>query len=162
MIPTSQYPHGLENKTISYHVFVSVDDGPLNEVEFEEGEPSTRINRKYCWAEIPKVLRDNYGIMWSDRFIPLKRDYYAAQKYVSKKMEDINPATESPYWATTENGYKQVMVNGDLDLYIELWINYKYPEYATVYILDTSGSMGTEDYNSVKRSITGSMWEYRS
>lgn len=77
-------------------------------------------------------------------------------------MEDINPLTESPYWATAENGYKQIMVNGDLNLYIEIWINYKYPEYATVYILDTSGSMGTEDYNSVKRSITGSMWEYRS
>ena len=52
------------------------------------------------------------------------------------------------------------MVMDKKDFYIYTWMNFSVPEFGSVYVLDTSGSMTTPDYQSVKRSLTIAVSEY--
>jgi hypothetical protein len=69
-----------------------------------------------------------YGPEWAIAYAPTAESYNVLQKYVTRDEE----------W---RDNPQQYMVMGNQDFYLEMFYNYAYPEYATVVILDTSGSM---------------------
>ena len=166
MIPYGLNPFGLEDKILTYHFF-------QNGIEYDTVPVKTHKNRLYCWAEIPQKYREDYGLEWSTQYASTEAEWDALQKYYTKKMEELEPIVTSsgivypePYWA--ETGYldssgrqrQMWMVHGNQDLYRCTFINWAVPEYASVYVIDTSGSMGSGDYDSVKCSITEAISEY--
>lgn len=52
------------------------------------------------------------------------------------------------------------MIHGNQTFYYQAWVNSVVPDFATIYILDTSGSMNNSDYTQAKYAITGEIYEY--
>ena len=168
-------PHGLEKRMIHYHVVVNDKELTTDDefrAEFGIAKPQMQMeNGLYCWAGVPKELRENFGLLWTTQKATSRENYSSLKKYASRKMEEPEPG-DAPYWATAENGYEQYMVvnrwepgyegdaNNEHHLYAHLWYNWDKPEYATVVVVDTSGSMYGEDYTVVKYAITQVLREY--
>lgn len=70
-------PFGLENRTLTFHVM-------RNGVEEVSKQFS---NRKFCWMQIPKEIRDAYGYQWAIAPADNQTSWESLPKYMSKKME---------------------------------------------------------------------------
>lgn len=180
-------PHGLEYRTITYHI---IENGVelSNETYTALGlpPPNTLTNGLYCWAGIPKKLRQ-ISTYWTTSYAETRAEYNELQKYVSAKMEDLvpipgkfnpdgSPVYPDPYWATPQNKEKSYMVvnktdphfegnlaTNQLDMYYQYWVNWDTPEFATVLVIDTSGSMGNStsaDFQDVRYATTQALREY--
>ena len=72
--------------------------------------------------------------------------------------------TPDPYWFDQDNdGDKSgngLMIRDNQNLYVCTFTSYEMPEYASVYIVDTSGSMQFNDYEKCKVGITEAISEY--
>lgn len=143
-------PHGLENRTLTYHIIVNGEDKSN-----DYGGPFTSENRMYCWAQIPKELRDTYGFDWTLEPSDTIEKFNSLTKYRSKKMEELETYTETDdegnaitytdpeYWGTLDNR-NLLMIYNHTDLYFNIFggqIDTGIPEFASVFVIDTSGSM---------------------
>lgn len=52
------------------------------------------------------------------------------------------------------------MVHDDQTFYYQRWVQSEIPKFATVYVLDTSGSMDNSNYKQAKYAMTGEIYEY--
>lgn len=52
------------------------------------------------------------------------------------------------------------MIHQKQQFFYQTWGESRVPKFATMYVLDTSGSMGDSDYTQVKRAITSEIYEY--
>lgn len=148
MIPNGLNPHGLEDRTLTFYVLEG------DEVVFT----CESTNRLYCWADFPTIIKqyvmDSYGkseseVLLASEQAPDQQTWDALQKYSSK---------EQPL----EEGVKHFMVQGNQPFYYQTWSASAAPDFATVYVLDTSGSMQSGDYTQVKYGIAGEIWGYNS
>lgn len=142
MIPNGLNPHGLENRTLTFSVL-------------ENNQPAfscTSTNRLYCWATFSDLLKNfllsTYQIPASEvklsiESYPDRYSWETATKYVSKEISG-----------------NHFMVHGDQTFYYQTWVESAVPDFATIYILDTSGSMVDTDYTQAKYAITGEIYEY--
>ena len=140
MIPNGLNPHGLEDKTLTFCVL-------------ENNLPTFTCqskNRLYCWAmfsdQIKNHLWDTYGVADCELSTEVATDpesWERLRKYVSKGVDGDH-----------------FMVHGNQTFYYQTWQPTEIPKFATVYILDTSGSMQSDDYTQAKRCITGEIYEY--
>ena len=143
MIPHGLNPHGLEDRTLTFCVL-------------ENGNPvftCTSQNRLYCWATFPKdltdVLNNNYGIAASD---------VALSTTIASDQSGWNALTK---YKSKELSGNHFMVHGDQTFYYQTWRVSTIPDFATIYVLDISGSMNNpSDKEKVKCGITGEIYEY--
>lgn len=123
MIPYGMNPFGLEDRTLTFCVL-------------ENNNPTFTFyskNRLYCWAKFPQELFDclssNYGISATDVALSTtiasdQSAWDALTKYKSKELSG-----------------NHFMVHGDQTFYYQTWRVSTVPDFATIYVLDTSGSM---------------------
>ena len=131
MIPNGLNPHGLEDKTLTFHVI-------QNNVEMMT---FVSLSRLYCWATFPENAKMQ-GNEWTAQLANTEEEYNSLPKYVSK-----------------EQAGNHFMIHGNQDFYLQTWAEDVVPEFGTAYILDTSGSMGENDYTKVKSAITGEIYD---
>lgn len=149
MIPHGLNPHGLENRTLTFSVLEN--NVPVFTCQ--------STNRLYCWAtfsdQLKSFLLSTYQIPENEvnltiEQIPDEVSWNSATKYVSK-----------------EHPGNHFMVHGNQTFYYQTWVESVVPDFATVYVLDTSGSMSMyggvksdKDKTQVKYAITGEIYEY--
>lgn len=143
MIPHGLNPHGLEDKTLT---FIVVEN---NNVVYQVQSK----NRLYCWAVFPQAVKNyiqsNYNrtdFAFAIEYSESEDGWNGKPKYVSKN--------ESGNW---------FMVQGNQTFYWQIWKQEDEiiaPAFATVYVLDTSGSMTTKDYTEVKKGIVSEIYDY--
>ena len=95
-------------------------------------------------------------------------DYVASSPVQEGVAPPVGAIHCSSYWGTAGDAERPLfMVRGKQDFYVQIFhvFSFGIPEYATVYILDTSGSMGGGDNNSNNyrkstHAITQTLMEY--
>ena len=156
MIPNGLNPHGLEDRTLMFNVLKNNNQQFI----FQSN------NRLYCWATFPENVRnyivENFdvepgNVKFSSVLVDSQEEWDQIEKYVSKEIDG-----------------NHFMVNGDQTFYYQVWEEEQQqseniPEFLTVYVIDTSGSMNNamysgdlDDYEKVKRTITGEIYEYNN
>ena len=151
MIPNGHNPHGLEDRKIIFHYIVNGVEDDLSKTEFQ--------NRMYCWLGIPKTIRDSYGYEFTTEIPTSLENYDELKKYRSKKIEEPDSGVDEPYLGVVEDDNLYMVVQNQ-DIYFCSWYDYDVPEYATVFVIDTSGSMTSDDYNSCKKSMALTLYNY--
>lgn len=143
MIPHGLNPHGLEDRTLTFCVL-------------ENGSPvftCTSQNRLYCWATFPKELTDF-----------LNNNYQVSPNEVELSIQmalDQDSWNALPKYKSKEMSGNHFMIYGNQTFYYQVWIESNLPDFATIYVLDISGSMNNDsDKRKVKCGITGEIYEY--
>ncbi len=143
MIPYGMNPFGLEDRTLTFCVL-------------ENNNPTFTFysrNRLYCWAEFPQELIDclssNYGISAT------------AVALSTTIASDESDWDELPKYKSKGISGNHFMVHGDQTFYYQTWRTSTVPDFATIYVLDTSGSMW-DNKGDVKQGITGEIYDYNN
>ena len=143
MIPNGLNPHGLENRTLTFCVLEN--NIPVFTCQ--------STNRLYCWATFPEQVR---------QFL-IQSSYIGSSDAVQLSVEtrDTRESWDSlRKYVSKEQPGDHYMIHGNQTFYYQAWVNSVVPDFATIYVLDTSGSMGNTDYTQAKYAITGEIYEY--